>query len=257
MNVSESYNYTSTLRNFRRQLYEFNTEQSVKSCPRLAYHDAGIILQFQTTKIPDITSIACSINVSSSRIRYIEKNQKYFINITVESLLRAYDIRLFLTDMYKINQFYGFYPRDNFIACPSKVYFTNKGVYEYLPPHSYTPEDCYGFVCKNTFVRSKDNFCMVAPSDIFNTIVFTVLLLVAVWGLVIIFVSVFTNSFPVAKEDKVEQVLQYDMSDVLPISVTDTGDLMYELEDISSSSSSISVFDENPEMPASPRSQQM
>ena len=217
--------------------------QSLRSCPRVAHTHALVTVQLNTTQKPDLVDLSCSLSVPQRRIQFQQYTDgTYQVNITVESLLRANDIRLKVLNSYKTKQYYIFSSSYD-LPCPAQLYFSEEGIYEPLPPHATTP-DCYGFECDDGFIRS-DQFCIAKTNTWFWTIIVLVVLFLFCWGFCVLLVGVWMRekSDITIINDVKEEEDDIDMEGVLPIGVTEDGDLEFEMVSDDDSSDRDSLAD--------------
>ncbi len=226
-------------------------------CPRYAHTDAFVSVQFVASSLPPQHVLACNLNVAPQRVnyQYNPTTQQYTVTIAVESILRSNDIRRALPDMYKQQQEYTYNPKGQYLPVPQNLYFSSKGTYEYLPQHAFT-KNGYGFTCASGFTKEQD-ICVPVQNTWYWTILVLTLLFLAFWGFIIIVLVVCVDTFSTPKVDvsqetlgnQVEEEPLDDMSDILPIGVTEDGELEFEIESVTS--------DESLETPTSPRSPRM
>jgi hypothetical protein len=240
-----SYTLSNNNNHRRNMNNQFHLGNQLYICPRMAHTEGHVILQLITPTLPQLDVISCLIHVSQSRMSFITINSSYYIiNITVESLLRSRDVQLLLlSNMTKRAQFYDFFDKDDEVPCPQPFYFSKFGKYELLPPHAFT-EDCYDFQCESGFEKTSQD-CQVISTLWYYTVVGLVLFFVFAWGSCVTFTAVFTKvmSEPVVEVIPEEALGEgeeedFDMEGVLPIAVTTDGQLEFEIESVSSSSSS-------------------
>jgi len=178
--------------------------QPFYQCPRLAHYPGYVLVHFTSTlPIQDPISLACSTSVPMSRltITTLIPNKLYTLTFIVESLLRAYDLRIFFSNSTSISyhyQSYEYYPPDPYTPCPSSYYFSQTtGTYQYLPPHASPGplDNCYGFTCPESYTKTPLNTCSPASTSWFWTIVILTLFLVILWATCITVITVFTRTF--------------------------------------------------------------
>jgi hypothetical protein len=156
--------------------------------------------------------------------------------------------------MYKQQQTYTYDPKSQYLPVPSNLYFSDKGTYEYLPQHAFSPNG-YGFTCAKGFTKERD-ICVPVQNTWYWTILVLILIFLAFWGFLIILLILCIDTFSTKKtdiiqdptEDELEEPMD-DMTDVLPIGVNADGDLEFEIESVTS--------DGSLETPTSPRFLQM
>jgi hypothetical protein len=222
----------------------------MQMCPRIAHTDTNVIVELQSIAdyVLPYTSwniFACNLHIPISRLQilYDTITRTYTLNISIESLLRAYDIRTHLSNFIFRRQYYLYTqktgPSDPFYKCPQNSYFsTTTAEYVYLLPHSHT-NNCYDYECEDAFVIDDNGQCIAQKTEWYWTVIIIIIVLVAVWALIVIVIFMCMHIQPktiIVTEDtpmETQQDPMLDMNDptgALPISISADNNLEFEVE---------------------------
>lgn len=243
-------------------------------CPWSSRAPAALVLTFtallQSPAIPTYPQLqeasrvlACNLSVVARRVTVSVTQQApaaLTITVAVESFLRAYDVRLALSDPGRVLAILGIPistlrslaakyrrdPPDPPAPCPRGYYFTEYGTYRLAPPHSRIGPDCYGFTCSPGYTLDQpSNACI--PEYVPDWIFWTVVSLVSTMAFTVIVCACTLRLLcarlrrPVPVPIPAPQAPPPD--NTLPVSVTPDGDLLFEAEVSSESELSSSGSD--------------
>lgn len=190
-------------------------------------------------------ALACNLSVSARRVTITVSSATLTITVAVESFLRAYDVRLALSDPGRVLAVLGLpistlrslaakyihEPPDPPTQCPRGYYFTDAGLYRLAPPHSRIGPDCYGFNCSPGYsLDRQSNTCV--PEYVPDWIFWTVVSLVSTMAFTVI-VCACTLRLLCARMRRPAPVPipvppPPPQDNTLPVSVTPDGDLLFE-----------------------------
>ena len=202
--------------------------------------------------------LACNLSVAARRVTVSVSPSgptTLTITVAVESFLRAYDVRLALSDPGKtlallaaagLAQFrlppsglrslaakYARVPPDPPSQCPRGYYFSDAGTYKLAPPHSRVGPDCYGYICNEGYIRDPQAQICV-PEFVPDWIFWTVVCLVSTMAFAVIVCACTLRLLcarkprPEPESDPEPDPLPPPPDNTLPIAVTADGNLLFE-----------------------------
>jgi len=236
----------------------FQVGAAFPACPREAQTPAAVAMSYRVRVSGNPTqglgalanALGCELGVPLRRVELDLSGGLLSVTVRVESFLRLYEVNLFVMDEAKLGAWLSsggltvvtvqrrsfshlYDPPDIPSACPEGRYYY-RGAYAALPPHAL-PRDCYSFACERGF-HEHEQWCV--PDNLDDQVYWNV---VALLALLVFFTGVLTlilrgvinlitarDATPVAKEEEEEE------EDVLPVDVTEEGDLVFAAEVVDS-----------------------
>lgn len=204
--------------------------------------------------------LACNLSVAARRVAVQVSPLPGTLTLTVavESFLRAYDVRLALSDPQRVLSLlaaaglaqlrltpaglrslaakYAHDPPDPPAPCPRGYYFTDSGFYRPAPAHSRVGPDCYGFTCSPGYTLEPHATSPVCvPEFVPDWIFWTVVCLVSTMAFTVI-VCACTLRLLCARKPRPEPdsdpeplpPLPPPPDNTLPVGVTPDGNLLFE-----------------------------
>jgi len=192
-------------------------------------------------------ALACNISVPARRVALsVSATGLLTLTVQLESFLRAYDVRLALSDptrllallpylpasgLRSLAAAYASDPADPPAACPAGYYFTDAGTYRPTPRHAAVGPDCYGFSCLPGYTLDPRALLCV-PEYVADWIFWTVVSLVATMAFTVVLCAC-TLRLLCARpppEPEPEPIACPDPppDNTLPVSVTADGNLLFE-----------------------------
>ena len=214
-------------------------------------------------------ALACNLSVPARRVTLTLTPTGYLtLAVQLESFLRAYDVRLALSDtarllgllpalalpasgLRSLPATYVHDPADPGTACPHGYYFTDAGTYRLAPGHARVGPDCYGFSCLPGYTLEPTALLCV-PAYVADWIFWTVVGLVSTMAFAVVLCACTLRLLCARKprpepEPEPEPFQPPPPDNTLPVGVTEDGNLLFEAiissESEFSSSSSLSASD--------------
>ena len=225
--------------------------------------------------------LGCNLSVAARRVTVAVSSAgpaALTVTVAVESFLRAYDVRLALSDPSRLLALlaaaglgqlrlppsglrslparYARDPPDPPSKCPRGYYFSEAGTYRLAPPHSAIGPDCYGYTCNAGYTRDPQAPICV-PEFVPDWIFWTVVCLVSTMAFTVIVCACTLRLLCARKpgpepEPEPHPFQPPPPDNTLPVGVTEDGNLLFEAvissESEFSSSSSAADPDELDEL---------
>lgn len=229
-------------------------------CPWDARAPAALVLTF-TAQLPSSLHVSfaqlqdaarvlgCNISVPARRIALSVTGAGLLtVTIQLESFLRAYDVRLALSDparllallpyltlppsgLRSLAASYSPDPADPPTACPAGYYFTDAGTYRPTPRHAAVGPDCYGFSCHPGYTLDP-HAVLCVPEYVADWIFWTVVCLVSTMAFAVVLCACTLRLLcarqPFEPEPEPVPSPKSVPDNTLPVSVTPDGNLLFE-----------------------------
>lgn len=221
------------------------------SCPREAETPGQVTVTYKIEvkgepKLPFLelsNSLGCLIGVARRRVDITYSPSLLYVQVTVESFLRLYEVNLFVLNETNMGEWLGKagltfvemrrkwqeFSRDSPdlpSECPHGKYYY-RGQYVTLPPHS-VPLNCYSFTCERGY-HLIDQWCARndAEEQVYWNVLALLCLLIFFSGLLALIIKqVITNLFTKTPPTQPKEEDPF----LLPVDVTEHGDLVFAAE---------------------------